>query len=410
MLDSKEKKPLFKKKKRKGANVRKHKADDDEEDTSPAEAIRATQKRRQLIRSTVYKRGIDAASTLQATKEIVPSSAVESAEDVQPSNDNLASRLKGTFSGGTGRATSSDGVLQRKHMDAMEDYIRQNMSQEDGNSAKSTTAATTAASSSSSSKDLKSKLFEELAETAQQISRLGDVGTSIGDDVGDGGEVLGGTGIAEVILPEKERLENARATEAAAMASTKRRMNASPTASASAGAAETRIEDLAHSSLPTNFTVGRGKRKRKDQDSRGSSFPKSRNLASSQAPRAADLMEASASSAGFQVLDSDVSNVASSFSQNFRQHAQDKKARQRAAASQEGTGGSGSKSNAGGDNAASSSSTSHVDNDRMGFEAARRVARGEPASLSSTKPRQNQRASDDRVWKQFVRNERDRMR
>lgn len=173
----------FKKKvKKNGATRKRDSTEHDEEEHSTLETIQSTQKRQKLLQSTLYKRGLDANQTLQADvrkpkeeKVTVPSSI----------DDKEGAIFKTTFSSTATGEGQSETAMQRKHQSAMEEFISRNMND-------------------SQTKEEESR-ENFSAETDPQQQREADMGA--------GGTMLGGTGVAEVILPVEQRLETAKNTE-----------------------------------------------------------------------------------------------------------------------------------------------------------------------------------------------------
>ena len=435
--------PLFKKKKKKSKNLRQtshggdtdskddkntkkreslskndSEDDDDEDDAGVSMAIRQTVKKRKLIQSTVYRKGIDAATALQASTkrmdtqdEKADKGSVGTGEE--PQERDLESRLKGTFSGGTGTVSSSDGVLQRKHKQAMEEYVQSQMNSGDGES-KAPVGSNSDKDKSTvpENVDAEAKLYRELAESARRMAgELPEAGAagSAEDDVGAGGAVLGGTGIAEVILPVDERVAAAKAAQLAERQVEERRRGGRQShrsreqqrrqqSSTSSSAAP-----VDYSSLPMSFNVGMAKRKRKEKEGQGQTG-KGWQVGDKQQKETKTVDSYSASSAGAEVLRRDVSAVASSFSHNYRQHARE---RGQAFEKREKT----LRRQAGGDSDANESAFDAADGDRAGFAASRAPSKenGE-AKPKSDGPRFQQRASDDKVWRSFIKRARQRNR
>ena len=195
--------PQFKKVTKKvKTRLRSREHDDDDEDLSAMQTIEATRKKRKLLNEVLYKKGLDV--TLQAPSETVVAAAVET---TTPQKD-LDVRMR-SFAGGGGDATAEGGVLQRKHQSAMEEFIQGKLkhSQEKQPHEDSTTTA---------NKNDTDKLYAELASAAQKLAGIASSATTTGEaDVGAGGAMLGGTGIAEVTLPADDRILNIKATEEA---------------------------------------------------------------------------------------------------------------------------------------------------------------------------------------------------
>ena len=185
--------------------------------------------------------------------------------------------------------------------------------------------------------------------------------------------------------------------------------------------------------VPLNFASGPGKRKRQDEHHAVPGGVSSTAATSSQQPTTTSSSSAtysnySASSAGVSVQRSDVSTLGQSYSHNFQLHQQDwiaqrrderqseidtLKAQQQQQQQHDNGGGGGG---GGGDGSGSGG--------RMGFEMARKLAKGESIRPSNTRGPNGeslknewdrkqgggsrQYRSDDRVYKQFISSQRNR--
>mmetsp|Transcript_23815 Transcript_23815/g.33421 ORF Transcript_23815/g.33421 Transcript_23815/m.33421 type:complete len:293 (+) Transcript_23815:168-1046(+) len=266
--------------------------------------------------------------------------------------------------------------------------------------------------------DMEAQLYQELASTAVKLSGtaqpgLGEEGGQEQEgDVGAGGAMLAGTGIAEVALPAEERLKTAMETEEAAKArhrmrhrhhlqQTDRNTDQSPSTK--------NVEDQM---LPTSFSAGMGKRSKNRQPSANIKQTSVPSLNVANAVKNTSVHGPTMSSAGAEVLRSDIEGVGSSYSHNFRMHSaewaskkkEEKEAELELARQQQ------------------QKDEGPIENqERMGFEAARKAIKGGSfQSTSRTKDSRGQsdrsgksggnqqRSSDDRVWKAFVQRERKR--
>ncbi len=228
--------------------------EDENESHSALDAVLAVERRRKLLLGR-RSRGVDATSLTSSSS----SSNVKIAKRGVLNNNNstsyvyhggvggaseqksyldLEERLMGgrTFAGGRSAGSndmgggSGDGdgggdVLATKHKMAMEEFIRKKLH------AKQDLVGDDAGRHTSTSDSAERELYAELLLSTERDSdrkRLNDsdddddgatAKRKRGDegDVGAGGAVMGGTGIAEVALPIDERLRAARATEMAAL-------------------------------------------------------------------------------------------------------------------------------------------------------------------------------------------------
>lgn len=383
---------MFKKKKIKAKGLRKTRVDGDEEgasgetanggapeEASTMDAILQAKKKRKLLQSVQYKRGLDAAATMQAP--VIRASVDDDQQQPAVQNKDLEERLKGSFSGGTGGDFSSgDGVMERKHKSAMEEFIQQNLDSKGAAAAADEGKRIDRAQEPSTVKELEKKLYQELASSAQALA-----GTDVKDektaegDVGSGGAMLGGTGIAEVSLPVDDRLKTVAATSAATSSARRDPSKAHTTSKFSVA------------ELPLAFATGKGKRgKNESVPMMKVAIPVKNVTEPSIDTTRAEQVAATASSAGYEVLTSDVSGVASSYSHNFRLHAQEwlqeKKDSERAPIEQN----------------EEQTTTSDVDEDRIGFAAARGRAADQMLDKTKGDNKRQKRSSDDRVYKSFM--------
>lgn len=348
------------------------------------------------------------------------------------------------------------GLLEKKHRLAMEEFIRNNLTavKEQGGSGFSSNRSTMAShQTSDAEKDLYAELL--LSSVNNNAEREGGIDKKAGGegDVGAGGAMMGGTGIAEVALPIDERLRALKATEKAAMEyerSRKARFEGggreewglSMMSQIKTGmndiSDQQRIESIA-AMVPMTFASGPGKRKRQN-DSLTPPVKDDMNSALSQASTVGGqeisdkyLIESSAYigsgsqySSTYDVRKSDIADVGASYSHNFQLHTKEWVMRKRDerqteidtihAKQVEDAGPMTSESRA-----------------RVGFDMARKIARGEitttDGSVSSGKggvvtkmndeltnewnrkksgTNNHQQSSDDRVWKSFMTNQRNR--
>jgi len=223
------KKRNIKKKQLRGNN----KAVDDSEEGA-LNTILAVERRRKLLNNR--NRGVDSAILLKASKlttttdnnktSITTTSAVDN-------NKDLEERLKGTFSAGK-LAGSNDmgghdegGILAKKHKLAMEEFIQSNLQHTLG---KTTTESSNGEASSSATTIINNggpitedekELFAELLSTSDLNTNNNQANNAsqskLEGDVGAGGAMMMGSGIAEVALPVSERLKTQKATEMAAL-------------------------------------------------------------------------------------------------------------------------------------------------------------------------------------------------
>lgn len=448
-----------------------HEDDDEEEegDNHALDTILAVGRRKKLLGNR--NRGVDAANHFKATTTKSTDSkitnvdkALTAAVSAAQSKD-LEERLKGTFSEGKlagsndmggGNEDDEGGVLAKKHKRAMEEFIQQHL-QANSNAVhdsngitemESYGSAAAAAAKASAARcgptEDEKELFADLLQSASSDNvnpnaQRNPSSTSKEGDIGAGGAMMMGSGIAEVALPISERLKTLKATEKAAREREKARSdksairygvrggNESPFSSTTAditiGSGHGAEGDINYD-LPLNFASGPGKRKRQDRRDDTCTVSKtivvpSPKIASSQnLESTSSATYYSASSAGGSVKRSDVSTLGQSYSHNFQLHQQDWIAQRRderqseiddLTAQQKAMDKGASAQDIGGGG-------------RMGFEMVRRVAKGEKVrppvargpngeSLRNEWDRKqgsHQRSNDDRVWKQFISSQRHR--
>jgi hypothetical protein len=394
----------------------------DGEEESALDKIRDLERRRKLLSSK--NRGVDAANLGKQTLRHKSTDSDDEGEEVAAvKNKDLEERLKGTFSEGK-LAGSNDmggddegGILAKKHKRAMEEYIKSNLQDQPSASGNGSASASDEEGGFKSSADMEKEMYSELLGTGNKggLSPKKEEG-----DVGAGGAMMGGTGIAEVALPIDERIKAMKDTERAAMEYEKARkarlgiIDDELTASIEYATNEPREsvaidEDALAALVPMNFASGPGKRKRKET---GFSEPAA-NRATQQTVNKYDPtkdfqypVHSSAIPPGsFIEKDNDTSELGASYSHNFAQHnrewiEQKKDERQAeldALAAQ---------------NVEDGPEESKA---RLGFEAARKLARGEIIVDASAKGTDTKNGwdrkggtNDDRVWKEFMSNERNR--
>ena len=131
------------------------------------------------------KRGLDISQPIETKKK--PKTTTET--------KNVHDKLRGTFSSVIldNADTSTDQTMKQKHMQAMEDYIKQNMTSDDNNQTQM---------EEESKKNNQNQLYDELLQDASAESN------KLEGDLGSGGAMLLGTGIAEVILLSNDDPQN----------------------------------------------------------------------------------------------------------------------------------------------------------------------------------------------------------
>ena len=442
MTDTSLQKPKFKFKKR---NIKKQKqlrkAIDDEDSSAPngapenkinndtvndtneqydggaLGAILAVERRRKLFNTK--NRGVDSTHLLKASPKITEDSTTIT-EPVK--NKDLEERLKGTFSEGK-LAGSNDmggdeegGILAKKHKRAMEEFIQKKL--QGGGSGDGKIESTSAGAGPTEDEK---EMFAELllsSDNASSTNNIANASQAKDGDIGAGGAMMMGSGIAEVALPASQRLKTLKETEKAVSDYEKARNRQGRQEHNDRNGNDdlhlASANDHIQHEVPMNFAAGPGKRKRQESDmvsttaALSTETPPTKSLTSHHREQPINSSAAySASSAGTSVQRSDVSTLGQSYSHNFQLHQQDWIAQRRDERQSEIDT---IKTQQQADEAEDSSG-------RMGFAMARRVAKGEkgvrppPArgpngeSLRNEWDRTkggNQRSNDDRVWRQFM--------
>ena len=464
-------------------------AEEEEESSTTLDRILQTKKRRRLKNALLRQGGVGVGAAAAKRRKIANHPIQDEGEGDDTGNidtnddaraalvgggggsSDLRQRLQGTFGGGNdgsssavdGEGGAGEGVLGQKHRAAMERYIQERMDSTDGKDGEDGTQDKAGADRQSLLDE--DALYRQVAAEVGVAGMVQDQAATIGtaapgeasatadektttkeDDVGAGGMMLAGTGIAEVALPVDERIRTVRETEllassvttgtgrgrgrghmvGASMAHPTNNNNRS--AGYAAGEGQPMSAQELQAMLPTSF--GGGKKNNKKQKGEGTDRTQEivgTGMAVPQRTAAANATTSPttagapgrrppvASSAGAAVLPTDVANLSQSYSHNFKLHTHqwvsDRKTEQqrevdRARKEQEERDGT-------------------VENKaRVGFEQARRVTRGgettaaagggggggshaTTAGMAGGGGDRN-RSSDDRVWRSFVSKQRNR--
>lgn len=165
--------------------------DDDDKNGGALTAIESTKKKQKLAQSTLYKRGLDVNKIFKEERKMKAnedkSAAAKNNSKATAEDAQNAALFKTTFS--STETGPSETIMQQKHQSAMEDFInkRMNVNENDAEG------------------DNDGNMQDVQTDGTQQQEGEADMGA--------GGTMLGGTGIAEVILPIEQRLQTVKQTE-----------------------------------------------------------------------------------------------------------------------------------------------------------------------------------------------------
>mmetsp|Transcript_2005 Transcript_2005/g.2510 ORF Transcript_2005/g.2510 Transcript_2005/m.2510 type:complete len:427 (-) Transcript_2005:2-1282(-) len=418
--------PTFKKRKKikkrpfKKSSISGNASSSSEDESTTFSSLINKKRNRQIIRDLETKRGVDTAQLLKNAHSgsntipnptITPGTNNATQDDDPTAHNDLRERLRGTFSGGTttndGNHDPNDtsgaggGIMGQKHRDAMEEFVRRRMTTNENPTAdkKKTDERATTTTTTTTGPTADDPYAAIAEESARLLGRHEPHETAEAEgDVGAGGAVLGGTGLAEVILPVEERIEAAKLTERRVMGLQRQRAAAAASSSRGGSGAMSRPVTAAEMSLPTSFGSGPGKRRKKDG-----------GIAVKRKDAIAVVSTSSTAASGGNVKLPSTTNLPGSYSHNFRQHAHEYAMKRKERDVKE-------------------SSTRDTDvrrpedddegENRIGFAAMRKgvLSRGEGGeergAIMSTMEGKNKsgekRASDDRVWSTFVKRHRER--
>lgn len=202
------KKDMFKKKLGKKSNLRRRNNEDDGDDdqssngsgngaddpSSTHAQIQQKKKRRMVLESLQYRKGVSATKLLQnnPTEKLFLDQQVDESTSDDPNK--------------------REGVLEQKHRLAMEEYIEENL----GTSGITNKEDALDTRKDGSGLNATEKLYAQLSEASARLAGRSTESKSIDADIGAGGGLAAGTGLAEVVLPLEERLASLEATARAA--------------------------------------------------------------------------------------------------------------------------------------------------------------------------------------------------
>ncbi len=312
------------------------------------------------------------------------SSAAEKEEEEQQllveANQDLKQRLEGNFAVNGASTTDGDGnVLTLKHKLAMEQFISSKMQESGGDITSSDTQPKDLNENPTiGSRDITNttELYAHILQETTQLSNIKNETKAGEEDVGAGGSMLGGTGIAEIVLPVEDRIQTAKETELAAMKLEKARNRNQTREILTGESSHSHIETDISQALPTNFGSGPGKRK-SPEVMVASTLQNERSRSSAPLP------------AQSRVLNKDIlTDIGSSYTHNFRLHNDEwitnkKKMEQ--------------------ESRADTRISEEADDSRVGFEASRGIK--SEGQIHGHGGGRLKRANDDRVYKTFVKRE-----
>ena len=408
---------------------------DEEEEPSALTAIMAVERRRKLLGNR--NRGVDTANlgknTITKHTTLNNTETTEDDTTTQNNNKDLDERLNKSFAGGKLAGSNDmggddeDGILAKKHRLAMESYIKDNLNETKYDQEKEKEKSNSNATTTDAEKQMYAELLIPESITTTSSGNTPTKGSE--GDVGAGGAMMGGTGIAEVALPIDERIKAMRETERVAMEYERARK-----ARYGEGADGERVPEVNEkptdttdsldltAMVPMNFASGPGKRKRQDEvglvgiEDHSSSTTQSKQKPSFIGPGYNNAgSSAIPASAGISVQKSDVDTLGASYSHNFQLHTKEWISRKRDERQLEIDEAEAKQS------VDEGQTTNDGTDTRVGFEMSRKIARGEvnltaSAAAASRARNKNEwdnkgrlhQSSDERAFRQFMSKSRNR--
>jgi len=320
---------------------------------------------------------------LQSAKPKKIIKPAEEEEDILlvEANQDLKQRLEGNFAVNGGSTNDEDGsILTQKHKWAMEQYIKSKMKDDDTVKPEENTNTPMDVRDTT---DLYAQLLQQSAELANNNQ---ESGVEEGD-VGAGGAMLGGTGIAEVALPVEDRIKAVKETELAAARLERGRGRGKQQYNNADFSSNhpVRIEADVSQFLPMSFAQGRGKNRNRVDDSISQ-----RPAPANPIPISIAAHTPTPNTVGGRASNKEITDIGASYAHNFRLHNEEwisnkkkleveKKAK------------------------ATEMEENEIDSTRVGFEVKRglKSERGADGGKGGGK-----KANDDRTYKKFVSRER----
>ena len=293
-------------------------------------------------------------------------------------NQDLKQRLEGNFAINGPSANDGDGnVLTQKHKLAMEQFIN---SQMENGSTTDDQHAGSAEGESNQRKEINNTndLYAQILQQSTELLNTESEPKAGEGDVGAGGSMLGGTGIAEIVLPVEDRINAAKETEfAAARLERSRKTRSRQYDNTGAPTNQSiQIEKDVSQLLPMSFGSGPGKNKKQAAKSNTLSHEPSESV--NPAPTIL---------AGRTLNQDILPDIGSSYAHNFRLHNVEWISNKKKQEQENDT----------------TIVVEEKDDSRVGFE----VSRGLKSERvdDSANGRKAKRANDNRTYKKFLKRE-----
>jgi len=378
-------------------------SEESESEYSRIQIIKKTRKIKNQFRTRTQSKSKPKKMKLNPMQQKELEQEKKDAEEEEVNRD-LKQRLEGNFAitGKSTADTDEDGnVLTKKHRLAMELYIQSQMQKQNPGASHGQGSNLLPLNEDGKEMEVKNTddLYQRLLLESNELGTRDNNNNSNGngngeerssieieqEDVGAGGAMLGGTGIAEVILPVDDKIRAARETEVAAAKLEKRRalyklMHASNKDAIDVEVAHDQRQDEyvdLSQMLPMNFGSGPGKGRNN----------KSNGLQQQQLAPQRTRPKPPLIPSGAAMNKNSMSDIGSSYAHNFRLHNEEwitKKKQENALQIQEVV-----------------QPENEVDGSRVGFEA-KRGLKAQKDGSSGGDGRKFQRAHDDMVYKKFV--------
>lgn len=378
---------MFRKPKRKIIQKTRKRDDDECEEISfnqnslPNESVESTLHVIQRVKKTrkiksKYRSQVQLSSK-EKSNVVVPADKLQIEKEQQAiteANQDLKRRLEGNFSINEGSKNDEDGnIMTKKHKIAMQQYIDSQMIEK--GACTGGTVASDQIETNAPPIDVKNTndLYAQILHQSNELlHRESAPSNSEEGDTGAGGSMLGGTGIAEIVLPVEDRIKTAKETELAASRSKQFRSARNKPSNAKL------VDEYSQDEMPVNFGLGPGK------SSKNVTLKKSFLLH----PTSTET-KISPLKRGGRVLNKDaLPEMASSYTHNFRLHNEEWISKKKRIEQE-------SKTNI---------PDTEIDDTRIGFEVSRGL-KSDRGNDPSTNRGSVKRANDDRTYKKFLKRE-----